>query len=263
MKSPEPLRIRHLSVGVLGGVQPDKIAGILDGPDDGLVSRLLWTWPDRKPGFTLARGQHDDSGPRRAFTRLTELQMGFDEFGNPTPKRLRLEAPAEDCLEEFARDMEHRGADSCGVFAGSLGKARGHAVRLSLVLEHLWWCGEAPRPEPSVISLKAMEAAAAFVDGYFLPMAERVYGDAAIPAPERAAMTLARYLKRAGLREFNAREVRRHIGGSLRDAAPMEAACAALVEAGLLRAAFCRASGHGRPAHRYEVNPVVHGETGA
>ena len=36
------------------------------------------------------------------------------------------------------------------------------------------------------------------LDGYFIPMAERVYGDAAIPKAERNAMTVIRHLKRLG-----------------------------------------------------------------
>ena len=55
MKSVEPLRIRHLSVGLLGGVQPDKLIAIIDGPDDGLASRLLWAWPETIPEFRLCR----------------------------------------------------------------------------------------------------------------------------------------------------------------------------------------------------------------
>jgi hypothetical protein len=35
VKSPEPIRIPHLSVGVLGSIQPDRLAAIFAGPDDG------------------------------------------------------------------------------------------------------------------------------------------------------------------------------------------------------------------------------------
>src|SRR3712207_9590504 len=55
MRSSEPLQIRHLSVGVLGGVQPDKLPAIIAGPDDGLAARFLWSWPDVLPGFSLSR----------------------------------------------------------------------------------------------------------------------------------------------------------------------------------------------------------------
>jgi hypothetical protein len=180
MKNPEPLRIRHLSVGVFGGIQPDKVTGITDGPDDGLVSRLLWTWPDARPGFTLERIPHDDAAPRQAFARLAELEMGTDEFGFPEPKRVRVEPSAEDALEAFARDMARRSDETGGILASSIGKARGHALRLALILEHLWWCGTGLDAPPQVITRQAMRAATHFVEAYFRPMAERVYGDAVI-----------------------------------------------------------------------------------
>ena len=182
MKNPEPLHIRHLSVGVLGGVQPDKLPGLIEGPDDGLASRVLWTWPEAPPGFSLTRAIADESESRNAFSRLTDLAQGSDEFGYPEPKRLRLSDKAEDAIEAFARDIAMRANDASGIFASTLGKARGHALRLALVLEHLWWCGASARPEPAIITEKAVLAAAGLVDGYFVPMAERVYGDAAIPA---------------------------------------------------------------------------------
>ena len=116
------------------------------------------------------------------------------------------------------------------------------------------------RPEPAIITEQAVLAAAGVVDGYFILMAERVYGDAAIPALERTAMALARHLRRAGLSEFNARELRRQIGGSLREAAAMDAACNMLVEAGLIRAQFARAGEtKGRAARKFEVNPRIVG----
>jgi hypothetical protein len=259
MKTPEPLRIRHLSIGVLGGVQPDKLPDIIEGPDDGLASRLLWTWPDSTLGFTLARHRVDEADARHAFMRLAELRMGTDELGFPEPLRLRLSEGAENEIEAFAAEMKRRAEEASGIFAGSLGKARGHVLRLSLVLEHLWWCGEMVTREPTSVNEKAVLAAAGLVDGYFIPMAERVYGDAAIPVSERGAMTLARHIRKVGLVEFNARELRREIGGRLREAAAMEDACQALVEAGLVRPRFTRA-GHrrGREARNYEVNPALH-----
>jgi hypothetical protein len=55
------------------------------------------------------------------------------------------------------------------VFASALAKARGHALRLATVLEHLWWCGTPHAHEPSVISGEAVTAAAALIDSYFVP----------------------------------------------------------------------------------------------
>jgi hypothetical protein len=261
MKHPEPLRIRHLSIGVLGGIQPDKLAAILSGPDDGLPARFLWSWPDVAPGFALSREVSSDAPAQEAFAKLADLLMGTDDFGYPEPKRLRLSSDAEDVLEEFARRMAWRAHQASGLFSGTLGKARGHAMRLANTLEHLWWCGETGGPEPEVISRQAVTAAAHLVEEYFIPMAERVFGDASIPATERNAMTLARYLRAHRLARFNARDLRREIGGTLREPAPMDAACTARVEAGLIRPRFERAGQtSGKPAKNYEVNPAVLGE---
>jgi hypothetical protein len=258
VKNPEPLRIRHLTIGVLGGVQPDKLAMILNGPDDGLASRLLWAWPDARPEFSLARGVEDDGPYQHAFARLTDLAQALDEFGEPDPVKVPLTAEAEDRLEAFARDILEQCQDASGLLAGSLGKARGHVLRLSAVLEYLWWCGGTVAAEPKVISADAVTAAADLLNAYFLPMAERVYGDASIPEAERRGMVLARHLRSNRLAEFNARTVRREVGGMLRDAADMEAACQQLVEANLIRARFTRAGeGKGRKALNYDVHPAV------
>ena len=258
MKNPESLRVRHLSVGVLGGVQPDKLSAIIDGPDDGLSSRILWTWPDTTPLFFLAREIGADIHAQSAFARLTELRMGSDQFGNPEPIQIRLTTAAENTLEEFGRDMAARSEEASGLFAGSLGKARGHALRLSLVIEYLWWCGSPTTSEPEQISVEAVNAAAALMEGYFIPMAERVYGDAAIPAVERAAMVLARHLRKSKLSKFNARKIRREIGGVLRDAPAMNAACGALVEAGLIRP-DPKQPATGRPPLNFEINTQAFG----
>ncbi|UIJ74292.1 DUF3987 domain-containing protein [Aurantimonas sp. HBX-1] len=260
VKNPEPLRIRHLSVGLLGGVQPDKLPTIIDGPDDGLASRILWAWADMLPEFSVARDKVDDDAAKAAFVRLAELTLGSDEFGEPEPKRLHLTPAAVDVLEEFGRDMAARAHEASGVFAGALGKTRGHALRLATVLEFLWWCGRPESQEPCAISVEAVTAAAGLLDAYFIPMTERVLGDASIPVAERGAMTLARHLKRKGIVSFNAREVRREVGGLLRESAAMDAACNVLVEAGLIRSKPSRSGSQaGRAAKTYEVNSTIFG----
>jgi hypothetical protein len=258
MKSRKPLCIRHLSIGVIGGIQPDKLADVIDGPDDGLTSRFLWVFPDALPRFKLAREAADDSAAQDALERLSNLSMGSDAHGNPEPVIVRLSRSAEDVLEQFGQTMATRSHEACGALASALGKARGHALRLAAILEFTWWAWECDS-EPTVISEQAVGAACRLLEEYFIPMAERVYGDAAIPVPERNARTLARYLKQGKLREFNARALQRVIGGPLRDADAVKAACAALIEAGLIREQFSRSGATpGKKAHNYEVNPAVY-----
>ena len=72
-------------------------------------------------------------------------------------------------------------------------------------------------------------------------------------------MTLARYLQRHHLRTFNARTLRREIGGLLREADAMKQACEALEQAGLVRRHPGRdARANGRPSLDYQVHARVY-----
>ncbi|GLS18758.1 hypothetical protein GCM10007874_17750 [Labrys miyagiensis] len=260
VKNADPIRIPHLSIGILGGVQPDKLAEMLSGPDDGLVARMLWAWPEALPDFSLLREQQFDHKANAAFARLVELPMSADQFGNPEPRYIQLTSEAEDFLEKYARSVAIRAHQATGVMAGALGKARGHVLRLSAVLEYLWWCIQPSDTEPSKIGADAVLAASGIVDGYFLPMAERVFGDASIPLHDRLAMVLIRRLRDEGQSAFNARDLRLSKGGPLRDAGAMDAACSALVESGVIRPAPGREGNtKGRSSKKFEVNRRLFG----
>jgi len=68
---------------------------------------------------------------------------------------------------------------------------------LRWVLEFLWWCGaDGIGPPPSRISARAFEEARRLISDYFVPMAERTYGDALATQADRNAATLARWILR-------------------------------------------------------------------
>ena len=257
VKNSEPVEIPHLSVSVLGSIQPDKLAPLTTGPDDGLVARFLWCYPDYGCEFRLARIAPDHAAAKRALQKCLSLRMSVDDAGKPQPVAVTLSPDAVNELEVFGRDMQIRERDAHGPFASAIGKARGHALRLAAVIEYLWWSGGGDDLEPEVISTDAVLAAAALVGDYFLPMADRVFADAVIPAPERKAMAVAKRLRKEGLSRFNARDLRREMGGIVRNAPDMKQACEALTDAGLIRP--LKASGTGRPPLNFEVNPIVFG----
>ncbi|MEO1102827.1 MAG: DUF3987 domain-containing protein [Pseudomonadota bacterium] len=257
-KDPVGTIVPHLSIGALGGTQPDKIGLITDGADDGFAARLLWAWPDHQPEFSLRRTVDENGGAQAAFARLAGLAVGTTDEGEPEPKRIRLAPDAEDLLEQFAREMAAAAADADGQLAGTLGKARGHALRLACVIEHLAWSATGGR-EPETISAHSVTASAALIDGYFIPMARKALGDAAIPTNDRAAMALVRHLKRERLGKFNARQTRRALGGSLRESKVMDAACEQLCEACIIRPAPSSTATAGRHPKDFVVNPIVFG----
>ena len=86
------------------------------------------------------------------------------------------------------------------------------ALRLSLVLELLWWCGEEGiTPPPAEISTPAFAAAAELIANYFMPTASRVYGDAAATERERAATQLARWVIGTHPAELHVRHLQRQV----------------------------------------------------
>jgi hypothetical protein len=189
----KPIVIPHLVVAVYGSTQPDKLAELMKEPDDGLLSRILWAWPDPIP-FRFGTMTPNAGWAITAFDRLRELQLQPGD--PPQPIYVSLDHQGQTMIEAFGRDMQERRGEAGGLLRSAFGKARGLALRLALVLEYLWWCAaDGILPPPSGITPAALAAAIHLVGNYFLPMAERVYGDAGAPEIDRNAATLARWIR--------------------------------------------------------------------
>jgi hypothetical protein len=255
VKNPAPVFVSHLSIALFGTVQPDRLEEVFRDADDGLCSRFLWTWPNPRP-FRQPKREADIGAAVERLKRLAALPLD-DSEGELAPRCIPLEAEGQAVLEDFAREMQARENGAAPLMKSTIGKARGQALRLAITLEFLWWAAARdPRePEPSRISTPAMEAATGLMDAYFLPQAERVFGDAAISADERNARTLAGWIIKMKPEIVNISAIRdtARLPG-LREAARVKAACQFLVEASWLRPAPL-AGVLGRPRGDFLVNP--------
>jgi hypothetical protein len=230
-KNPEPIVVPRLAVAVHGGTQPDKLAALMRDADDGLLSRFLWGWPAPIP-FKLGEAPTRVPWAIAALDKLRELDL-HRQGEVPEPLMVPLSEKAKPLLVAFGKEMQERQAAAGGLLCSAYGKARGHALRLALVLEYLWWCGEdGMASPPTEISVRAIIAAAHLLTDYFMPMAERVYGDAAIPLADRNATTLARWIRSERPEEVYVRHVQRVVHlPRLTTAEAIHAAAAVLVEA--------------------------------
>jgi hypothetical protein len=254
-KFPEPLIIPRLAVAVAGGTQPDKIAKLVTDADDGLLARMLWAWPEPIP-FRLGERAPGAEWAIDRLDRLRELDLRTDERG-PRPIIVPLTAEAKTLMEQFGREMQRQREFAGGLLRSAYGKARGQALRLALIIEHLWWCVGFGDP-PSEISARAFEAAARLMSEYFMPMAERVYGDAALTEEDRNAATLARWIWRKHPQEVYVRDLLRIVRlPGLTTAALITKAAGVLVDAGWLRDPDPTKAGFvpGRTRRSYPVNP--------
>jgi len=256
-KNPEPILIPRLTLSVCGGIQPDRLNSLLlRGEDDGLSSRFIYFWPDSlRP--VMPSGLYDVQSLKRLFSRLERLQLQETEDG-PEPFVMAMENPS--MLDGWRQRLFDQEPDVSGIYGSFIGKQSGVAVRLAGLIELLDWAIGEGEQAPLIISSSALTRALRFIDEYSIPMARRVFADAAVPEIERKAAALAREIRKRRISKFNAREARLMWGvPGLRDAVQMDAALAILEEAGWVRLNASRqGESKGRKSKNYEVNPALH-----
>ena len=265
MASAHPVEIRHLSIGVIGSIQPDPLRRFLTNADDGLAHRFLWVWPERTTTFRIPRRSDaspkaDDDGARAAIFAMENLDRDREACTRPPgePKRVPCAPAATDLLEAYGQTILDRSQTVTPWYASTLNKAPGLALRLSLVLTFLRWSAEWNKPEPVEIHETAMAAAIALMDDYFLPQAERVRDCASVGEGESDARALITLIRRLGTKRVTGREVHRIATGRLADTRIRRAAFDILVDAGLLVEDFMREGGTpGRKKQWYRVHPAV------
>lgn len=258
----EPVTIPFNGVSVVGGIQPEKLADALFGrgkPDDGLVARFLWAWPDKAP-YHRPRRCADMGVLQNLYGRLDGLEWAINQAGENVAAVLPLDDDAADVFEAFERENRDAGDDAGGLFKSFCGKLPGMVLRLALVSQYSRWAYSGG-PEPRTISAMTIGAVAQFVEDYAKPSALRVFGDAALPIAERNAATLAKHIIKRNIRHFNARTLRREAKlPGMKDAEPFNEALVLLVDADCLRSAGRReGDSPGRHSSDFDVNPAIFG----
>lgn len=251
VKYPEPIRIERVAVSILGAIQPDRLSSVLfNGDDDGLASRFLWLWPTPEPPRRPTRV------PDRVTLLIAMRRLASLTLGPEGPETLGLAEDAASVFQDWrvVHFRDHVG----GLLASAWGKLPGAVLRLAMILRLVRWAAGEDRA-PVDVDHAATIAAIAFVEEYLKPMARRVYGDAALPAANRGAATLARWIAHERLTTMNLRDLRRTVRlPGLRTAAEIEAAVEVLVEAAWLAHAGERAGNtSGRERADFAVNPKV------
>jgi hypothetical protein len=169
-----------------------------------------------------------------------------------------LAGDAVSLMERFGREMQKRQAEAGGLLRSALGKVRGQALRLSLILECMWWCeADGIAAAPAQISGRAFAGAARLITNYFLEMAERTYGDAAATAADRGAATLAKWILKTQAAEVHVRHLQRGVRlPGLTRAELIHGAAEILVEADWLSQPP-KGDQQGRARQAYVVNPQL------
>jgi hypothetical protein len=152
-KHPQPIIVPRLNVSVLGGTQPERLAKMLEEADDGLLARLIWAWPKFKP-FRMGKIAPNRHFAINSLDKLRILSLTEGTSDSPAmPIIVPLADNARPIMEDFGRKMQEVQQSADGLLRSAYGKARGLALRLSLIIEHLRWCvSMGDGPPPSVIT---------------------------------------------------------------------------------------------------------------
>lgn len=258
VKSPNQICVPRLAVAWHGGIQPARLAKVMEAADDGLLARFIWFWP-LPIKFERPKIIPNIDFAVSAFERLSILDMAAAPSGRvAAPITVPLTEKAAAQLESFAQKIQLEQTKSHGLLNSALGKARGLVLRLSLVIEYLRWAAEEGIMQaPAEIGEDALLAAIRLARQYLIPVAERVYGKTVQPPAARNVQTLARWIVTTHAREVHVRHIQRKIFlPGLTKAAEIHGACRVLIEAGWLLPPTCGTQ-EGRARQAYRVRPLV------
>lgn len=253
--SPEPIIVDHLSIAVLGGIQPDKLDSLLvNGDDDGLLARYLVTYPSPPP-LCRPTAILDTATLKNGLERLRSLEPIEDDEGNKRPYYLYLDDPAQETLQAFRHQCREWEEAASGLMKSHIGKLPGLAVRVATVLCLLDNAIDGASPVTS-IGAGYLGRACHYVGEHMRKHAQCAYGVSAMPPELRAASKVAEIIKAEGLRQINTRDIQRRGIAGLQSAKEIGPAIAVLQGADWI-ASLPQASGPGRPSKSFAVNPWI------
>ncbi len=253
----EPLTIDRLAIGVMGGIQPDRLKSLLfKSDDDGLLARFMPIWP--QPVAVNRPGQWTDEALlETVLERLLQLELIVEDDGGQKPIFVPFTSDAQALMDDFRLSLRRWEADAEGLLLSFIGKLSGLAARLSLVLACLDWAAE-DDPQPHEVNADHFKRAAELVGNYVLPMARRAYADAAVPQAERSARRLVATIREMGWQRFTTRQVMKLERAGLATAAELDPALLLLEDADCIRAVVQPAQPQGgRPSRLFTVNPAL------
>ena len=255
-----PLTVDRLLVGVLGGIQPDRLSELLlKSKDDGLLARFLPIWPERLPPRQPTR-LASDAVADAAMAKLTALELVPGEDGTLRPWFAPFDDDARDMMNTWRAACQTWGTGTEGLLLSFIGKLPGMAARLSLVLSAIAHAFDGA-DDPRRITRLEFGRACHYLAEYALPMARRAYGAAGVTVQERAARRLVEGIRAKGWHSFTTRQAMRDIDrAALGSEAQLAPAIRAAEEADLIRQGPppLVVKG-GRPVRAYDVNPAIWG----
>jgi hypothetical protein len=248
-KNSAPINIPHLLVGIVGGIQPDRLPECFK-VNDGMHARYLWSWPPSAPYRPLSDEIEEcDQNLYRMFDNLARL--GEDEH-----KRIRLSKQARSAFEELRKHVHEEKDCFAGREREWWTKIPIHVLRIAGTLCYMEWACAGAVPEPEYLHSKYVKAATRLTVDYLWQHARACLRQIGLSQRHADARVVLKWLGSKGLPAVRREDIRREALSQRLDAEQTDAVLLQLAHAGWLRRVTA-GSGRGRKAQRWEVNPKL------
>jgi Protein of unknown function (DUF3987) len=250
-----PTAVSYLLVGVVGGLQPDKLARSFKGDLDGMYARVLFAWPP-EPEYRRLTNDVAEIEPEiyNAINRIVGLNGGNDANGEFAPRFISLSPEATETFEQF-RHFAH--LERAGLDARERewwAKSPAHVLRLAGTLAYLDWAMRGGE-EPSLVDDSLMKSALRLVRDYFWPHSRAALRQIGLSERHANARRVLRWIRKNNKAEVSREVIRRDALGQSLDADQTQDLIDSLVRAGWLRQVTTKTPG--RALHRWTVNPKL------
>jgi hypothetical protein len=258
--------VPNLLVGLIGGLQPDRLAKVFAGDEDGMYARFLYGWP-APPHYSRLSDEVSEVEPefQALLTKLIRLP---DEDVNAkfAPRVIPLSCGARDKFEGYRKFVDDLKRALDGREQQWLVKSETQVLRLAATLTYLNWASSQDVPsgatglvlisaamEPDEVTELSMVDAIKLMREYFWPHARAALRQIGLTDRHKHVRRALRWIQANRLPVVSLKDIRREaLGGSL-DADQTRDLLDRLVAAGWVR--LEKTETGGRPRDRWFVNP--------
>jgi hypothetical protein len=250
-----PVVLDNLLIGIVGGLQPDKLARSFEGDNDGMYARVCFAWP-QEPAYRPLTNDIAEIEPEilNALSRLIDLEDGGSE-GVFAPLYVPLCDDALASFEQFRQFLHDARNGLDGREREWFAKGASHVLRLAGTLTYLEW-SIGGGPEPACIGAESMTAAIRLWREYFWPHSRAALRQIGISERHANARRVLRWVRAHSKTEIVLKDIRRDALAQSLDAKQTLALLDSIAAAGWIRPLQPVKTG-GRPVQRWEVNPLL------
>jgi hypothetical protein len=245
------IQLDHLLLGLVGGLQPDKLSDVFKGSADGMYSRFLFAWPQTPPHRRLTDVIEEvDPTIKAALHRLADLNPHAQD-------RVPLSFKARQRFEGLRKRVHDRSRRLEGRERDWAAKMPAQVLRLAGTLAYVRWAIMGG-PEPKEIRSQHMDAAVRLVLDYFWPHARAALRQIGLTDRHVNERRVLRWLQEQRADQIALKDIRREALAQRLDADATRLVLDGLVKKQWLRMIVTPSRvGRGRPTVRWVVNPAL------